>query len=181
MVQKLLVCALVLLMPLLATLPVFAASDCQQTLGLMMPRSPGPAPDFTLPDMTGQKYSLKDFRGKLVFLNFWATWCPACIEEMPSIEELYKKFSKDGLEVIGLDLDVRRKPVEKFLKEYKITFRILLDPKNKVSRRYGIFGLPATFIIDREGKLYALAHGARQWDSDCSFELFSQLLKAGES
>jgi peroxiredoxin len=100
---------------------------------------------------------------------------------MPSIEALHKKFSKDGLEVIGLDLDVRRKPVEEFLKEFKLTFRILLDPKNKVNRQYGVFGLPATFLINREGMLFALALGARQWDSDCSYEFFGQLLKEGES
>src|SRR3989337_1339414 len=112
------------------------------------------APDFTLKDLDGVEKSLKEFRGKVVLLNFWATWCSPCRIEIPSMVELYKKYKDRGLEIIGVNLDkLGRSGVEQFSKEYNISFPVLLDPAGEVGTNYGIVALPTTFILDRKGKI----------------------------
>ncbi|MFH0931839.1 MAG: redoxin domain-containing protein [Candidatus Zixiibacteriota bacterium] len=135
------------------------------------------APDFTLKDLNGVEKSLKEFRGKVVLLNFWATWCSPCRIEIPSMVELYKKYNDKGLEIIGVNLDrMDKSGVEKFSSEYNITFPILLDPTGKIATLYGITALPATFILDRNGKIQERVAGGKDWSSEENLKIFETLL-----
>ncbi len=111
-----------------------------------------PAPGFSLFDLDGQKVKLSDFKGKVVLVDFWATWCGPCLRAMPYIQTLHEKYKEDGIIVLGIN-SWERKPdkVKTVLKAKKISYNILLDPKNVVIGKYGVKGIPSFFIIDKEG------------------------------
>jgi peroxiredoxin len=110
--------------------------------------------DFTLTDLDGRPWTLKEQRGKVVLLNFWATWCPPCRKEMPDLEELYQQFKGQGLLILSIsDEDVIK--VRPFIAQQKVTYPILLDPGRKVNELFQIQGIPKTFVYDRNGKLVA--------------------------
>lgn len=134
------------------------------------------APDFTLVGRDGSKVSLKDFRGKVVFLNFWATWCESCRDEMPSMERLYKDFRGKGLEIVAVNIKEKRQDALAFAKELKLTYPVLLDPEGEVGLLYGAFGLPATYLIDRKGVVLARMFGPADWNSPAARKLFTSLL-----
>lgn len=137
------------------------------------------APDFTLPDAGGRKVSLKDFRGKVVFLNFWATWCESCREEMPSMERLYREFKGKGLEIVAVNTKDKRPAALAFVKELKLTYPILMDPEGEVGLLYGAFGLPATYLIDRKGVALARMWGPADWYSPAARNLIKSLIEQG--
>jgi peroxiredoxin len=110
--------------------------------------------DFTLPDLQGKSWSLKDQRGKVVLVNFWATWCPPCRKEMPDLESLYLRFKDRGFVVLAIS-DEDAAKVAPFLGERNITYPVLLDPGRKVNDQFRIEGIPKSFVYDREGKLVA--------------------------
>ncbi|WP_457600901.1 peroxiredoxin family protein [Hydrogenivirga sp.] len=116
------------------------------------------APDFTLKTIDGREVSLKDYRGKVVLINFWATWCPPCRNEMPLFVRVYKRHRDKGFEILAVSTDSSLDPVKKFVKEFRINFPVLYDDKNVVSL-YGIQGLPTSFLIDREGKIIKVRLG----------------------
>lgn len=133
---------------------------------LVLFEPPIPAPGFTLKDPDGRSVSLADFRGKFVLLNYWATWCPPCVQEMPSLQGLAKRFKGRPLVVLGISLDAEgAAKVKPFLKKLGITFPIALDPASRVSAAYGARELPATFLIDPQGRVVMAAKGARDWNS----------------
>jgi peroxiredoxin len=109
---------------------------------------------FTLAALDGKTYNLDALRGKVVLLNFWATWCPPCRREMPDMEKLYRRFTAKGLVVLAVS-DEKRETVEDFLKKQNYTFPVLLDPERKVNTAFGIEGIPNSFLFDRQGKLVA--------------------------
>jgi peroxiredoxin len=109
---------------------------------------------FTLAGLDGKTYNLDALRGKVVLLNFWATWCPPCRREMPDMDALYKRFSDKGLIVLAVS-DEKRETVEDFLKKQNYTFPVMLDPDRKVNTAFGIEGIPNSFLFDRKGKLVA--------------------------
>lgn len=115
------------------------------------PKPGAPAPDFTLTTLDGKKASLGDFRGKVVLLNFFATWCPPCRAEMPDLEATYKELKGKGLEIVAIDLQEDNATVSGFTKSLGLTFPILLDRGADVFGQYHITGLPTTFFIDRDG------------------------------
>ncbi len=135
------------------------------------------APDFTLNDLKGNQITLKDHRGRIVFLNFWATWCPPCRREMPSMERLYKQLKDRGLVILAVDMQESEKLVKAFMSEFSLSFPALLDRNGDISSLYGIVGLPSTYIIDREGMIIGKAVGPRDWSSQESIRLFQSLLK----
>ncbi len=136
-----------------------------------------PAPDFTLPTLDGNSASLADYRGKVVLLNFWATWCPPCIWEMPSMESLYQRFKDRGFEVLAVSIDTKGEDVVRpFVKDYNLTFPVLLDSDSDVYRRYGVTGVPESFIIDRDGKVASKIVGARDWAEAEWLDYFDQLI-----
>ena len=136
-----------------------------------------PAPDFALKDLQGNLVVLKDLRGRVVFLNFWATWCPPCRVEMPSMERLYQELKDRGFVMLAVDMQENEKLVEAFISSLSLSFPALLDLDGDISFLYGIRGLPTTYIIDREGKIIGKAVGPRNWSSQESLQLFQSLLK----
>lgn len=111
--------------------------------------------DFTLTDLNGKQWTRKSLNGKVVLVNFWATWCPPCRKEMPDLDALYKRFKDKGLVILALS-DEDDATVRPFIaKEQKVSYPILLDPKGKVAEQYRVSGIPKTFIYDRKGKLAA--------------------------
>jgi len=110
--------------------------------------------EFTLADLQGKTWSLKELRGKVVLVNFWATWCPPCRSEMPDLDALYQQFKDQGFVVLAIsDEDVAK--VQPYIEQYHYTYPILLDPGRKVHQAYNIEGIPKSFVYDREGKLVA--------------------------
>lgn len=135
------------------------------------------APDFTLLNPDGRRVSLKDFRGKVVFLNFWATWCESCRDEMPSMERLYGEFKSKGLEIVAVNVKEKRQDALAFVKALKLTYPVLMDPEGEVGLLYGAFGLPATYLIDRNGVVLARMWGPADWYSPGARNLFKSLLE----
>ncbi len=125
------------------------------------------APTFELKDLEGKKVSLNDYKGRVIILNFWATWCAPCRAEMPSLEGLYRSFKDKGLVVIGVSVDSSERTVSSFVRGKGLSFPILLDKEKEVAfDSYGVVGLPVTFIIDRSGVIVEKVFGERQWDSE---------------
>ncbi len=155
---------------------VWAVQQSFENMGITKPRTEKPAPDFSLQDIKGNKVSLEDFRGKSILLNFWATWCEACKEEMPSMQRLYERLSGQGVEVVAISIDRRNfDRIKEYAEQYKLTFPILWDPDQKVRKHYYIMGLPTTYLIGPEGKLRGYASGARVWDSPDSIQALTSL------
>lgn len=127
---------------------------------------PLPAPDFTLQDMDGNDHALSDYRGRVVMLNFWATWCPPCRREMPSMERLHAKFKDRGLEVVAVNQWEDPDLVFEFTGRLSLapTFAILFDRESRVAEQYGVKGLPTTYLIDRDGNIRFQAIGGREFD-----------------
>jgi thiol-disulfide isomerase/thioredoxin len=132
-------------------------------------------PDFSLQDLDGKTVTLKEFRGKVVFVNFWATWCPPCRDEMPAMQKLYKENRDKGLVMLAINFMETPNTIRPFVNEYKLTFPILLD-SGTVMVSYGVLGLPATYLIDRQGKAAARALGARDWTNQESSRIIRKLL-----
>src|SRR3989338_4009118 len=118
------------------------------------------APDFELESIAGGKAKLSDFKGKPIILNFWATWCPPCKEEMPLFENAYQAKS-DKIIVIGVNLQESRENINDFIKKFDITFPILLDPNSEVKGLYNVFTQPVTYFIDKDGKIIGKKFGPR--------------------
>jgi peroxiredoxin len=137
------------------------------------------APDFTYPDMEGKKVSLSEFRGKkVVFVNVWATWCPPCIWEMPSMETLYKELKPEGLEILAVSIDaLGTDAVRPFLKsKVRVSFPILLDPRGTIKNRYRTTGVPESFIVNRKGIFVSRVIGPRDWSKPEIMKFFRSLL-----
>ncbi|MCF6248366.1 MAG: TlpA family protein disulfide reductase [Desulfobacula sp.] len=147
------------------------------SLGIIMLAGTPPPASHGLFDMDGNPVTLSDFEGKIVFLNFWTTWCPSCVYEMPDIEKLHKKIDKDEFVILAIDLKESSKKVKKFIKKHKLTFNILMDEKGVMGRAFGIRNIPTTFILNRQGGLMGKAMGPRDWGGGKSIDLFEYLLK----
>ncbi|MBA0915250.1 MAG: TlpA disulfide reductase family protein [Nitrospiraceae bacterium] len=136
------------------------------------------APDFVLTDLNDKPQRLSEFRGKVVFLNFWATWCKPCREEMPSMEVLHKNFEKDGLVILAVSIDrvTTTKDIPPFTKGMNLTFPVLIDSWGKTDKPYKRMGVPETFIIDRDGVIREIVIGPRDWTRLDSLEILTKLL-----
>jgi peroxiredoxin len=123
------------------------------------------APDFALRDMKGNYVSLTALRGKVVVLNFWATWCPPCKLEMPSLNRLHNDYLARGLEVIAVSTDSSDKGIRNYTGELHLNLRILRDRDGRLSKLYGVYSLPTTFVIDQSGMVVLRYMGEQDWDS----------------
>lgn len=123
-----------------------------------------PAPDFNFTGEGGPR-RLSELRGQVVVLNFWATWCPPCVEEMPSLERLHRKLASRGVVVLGVSVDTDAVAYEKFLRDFHITFLNFRDPGGHIPLRYGTTMFPETYIIDRDGRVARKIIGPHQWDN----------------
>lgn len=139
-----------------------------------------PPVDFNLPDLDGNSVRLSYFKDKIVFLNFWTTWCPQCRYEMPSMQKLYMHFKDKDFAMVAINLNEPAAVVKKFLKDYKLTFTVLLDSINELGAPFGIRGIPTTYIIDRDGGIIGKTVGSRRWDSKKSIALFDYLINSVE-
>ncbi|HSB81134.1 MAG TPA: TlpA disulfide reductase family protein [Candidatus Methylomirabilis sp.] len=159
--------------------PVFAATDPFETLGLQEPKEHVEAPDFTLPNGAGKKLQLKDFRGGVVFLNFFATWCEPCRLEMPGMERLSQAYKNKGLVVLAVGMHESAKRVRAFMQELKLSFPAVVDADGSVGFMYGIRPIPTTYLVARDGQILGRAFGARDWDSPEAHAYFGRLLTRG--
>ena len=168
------------LLPALALLLVFVYGFLTREpadSGDTAPRIGKPLADFTLPDMQGHAVQLAALRGKVVFVNVWATWCPPCIEEMPTIQQLYERLHGRGLEVLAVSLDaLGAQVVEPFMQSRRLSFPTLLDTKNFVQRLYRTTGVPESFIVDKRGILVDKVVGPRDWAHPQLLAQFERLL-----
>ncbi len=136
------------------------------------------APDFSLRNLKGNYENLDSYRGQVVVLNFWATWCAPCRVEMPSFEKLYRRYRSEGVAVLAVTLDKNAGPkIKSFVDEYELSFPILLDEKGEVERLYPSMTIPFTYVIDSEGRVVARVDGAKNWESNETFEAIEYLLK----
>ncbi|HKW25610.1 MAG TPA: TlpA disulfide reductase family protein [Terriglobales bacterium] len=138
------------------------------------PRIGNPAPDFTVQD-GAKAVTLHNLRERVIVLNFWATWCPPCVQELPSLEQLQNKFKGRGVEVVGISVDVDGKAYQQFLKDHNVDFLTLRDPDQKTNTLYGTFKFPETYIIDRRGILRRKFIGAVDWNEPEIVDFLSKL------
>jgi peroxiredoxin len=133
------------------------------------------APGFRLPSLAGGEVNLASQRGKVVVLNFWATWCPPCVAEMPSLERLHRTLSPDGLSVIAVSTDEDQADVREFVSRHGLTLPVLMDPGGRVAGgEYHTTGYPETFLLDRQGRIVRHVVGPEEWDSP---EMLAELRK----
>ena len=136
-----------------------------------------PAPDFTFPGLDGKMVRLADYRGKVVLVNIWATWCKPCVDEMPSMEKLYRKFKGEDFEILAVSIDAPGlKVVAPFMKKSNLTFPALIDSEGAIKTVYGITGVPESFIIDQQGILIKKIVGPVNWATPNIFRFFSELI-----
>lgn len=151
------------------------------SVGVQRINPPFEAEGFTLEDLGGSMVSLKDFRGKVIFLNFWASWCGPCRIEMPAMELLWQVFQDDDFVILAVDVKEERDTVSSFIEKNDYTFPVLLDSRGKVANMYEVRAYPTSFLIDWEGKVAGKAVGAREWASKDSFDLIKYLLDKKET
>ena len=136
-----------------------------------------PAPNFTLSDLDGKMVSLTDYKGQVVFLNIWATWCPPCVEEMPSMEKLYQELKDEDFEIIAVSIDASgAKAVLPFMKKHKLSFPALADTGGSLQGLYQTTGVPESFIIDKNGIIVEKAIGPRNWAAPDTIRFFRSLI-----
>ncbi|HEU5209336.1 MAG TPA: TlpA disulfide reductase family protein [Longimicrobiales bacterium] len=124
-----------------------------------------PAPDFSYPTLAGDTISLSGLRGQVVLLNIWATWCPPCVREMPSMQRLHELLGEEGLRIVAVSVDAPGAlgDVRSFVHEYGLEFEILLNPGGGIQDTYAVTGLPTTFLIDRDGRIRRKVLGGTDW------------------
>jgi peroxiredoxin len=153
-------------------------------LGLQLlqrgPSSGYAAADFTLPDLSGAQVRLSDLRGRIVFLNLWATWCPPCRAEMPGMEALYQRLKGRDFVMLAVAEDTNPADITAFVQELGISFPVLLDTDNRLPARFGVTGFPETFIIDRDGQVIKHVIGPEEWNSPAMVAYFEDLLGKGK-
>ena len=137
-----------------------------------------PAPDFSLEDLSGRTYTLSELRGKVVMVNFWATWCPPCRAEMPSMEKLYQALEGEDFVILAVNAEADgKRAVADFLEKSPHSFPVLLDSEAVVQKRYGVYKFPETFVIRKDGIIDDKVIGAIDWAHPETVAYFRQLLK----
>jgi peroxiredoxin len=137
----------------------------------------GPAPAFTLAALTGQQATLSQYKGQVVMLNFWATWCGPCQQEIPLLDQMYKKYKPAGFTLIGVNVDKEAAPVKDLLARKPVSYPVLLDPANQVSKAYHVDEMPSSVIIDRKGEIRFIHRGYRPGDENEYQDRIRQLIK----
>ncbi len=161
---------LCLLLALTLTLPVQAAGQD--------PDEKVPAPQFRLTTLQGAPASLSDYRGQVILLNFWATWCGPCRKEMPSMERLWQTYRDQGLVILAIATDNGGESrIRNFAHRLGLSFPILLDPDSQASDRYQVSGIPVSFLIDRQGRITARIVGSKDWASEPALQHVQRLLQ----
>lgn len=142
-------------------------------------KSGHPAPDFTFPGLDGKMVSLADYKGHVVLVNIWATWCPPCVDEMPSMEKLYQALKDENFEILAVSIDaLGAKVVAPFMNTYSLSFPALIDPDGTIKTLYQTTGVPESFIINKQGILVEKIIGPRDWATPAVVDFFRDLLRA---
>jgi peroxiredoxin len=148
------------------------------TLSQERPEVGHPAPGFTLRNLQGNLEGLIDHKDKVIVLNFWATWCAPCLEEMPAFEKLYRRYRSQGLTVLAVSLDKGDiSKVKNFVDKNNLTFPVLIDSNGAAEKLYPSFTIPFTYVIDKEGRVAARVDGAKNWASSETFSALDILIK----
>ncbi len=132
--------------------------------------------EIQLKDAYGNWIRLSDYRGKVVFLNFWATWCAACVVEMPAMEKLHRRLKDKDFVMVAINMQESDAQVKAFFEKLKLSFTALLDSSGEVAAGFAVNALPTTFVLDKEGRIVGAAIGPREWDSRASMALFDYLI-----
>jgi peroxiredoxin len=135
-----------------------------------------PAPALVLTDLAGRRHDLKDYRGKVVLLNFWASWCPPCVQELPSMQRLYEKLQGQAFEILAADISESPDTVRQFLARFNLTFPVLLDPTGQTTAAWKVYVFPSTYIIDTSGNIRYGSTGAMEWDGPEAMAIVRELL-----
>ena len=133
-------------------------------------------PQFRGSTLDARQLSLTEYRGAVIVLNFWASWCLECRPEMPVLERLHREFSSRGLAIIGVNAREKKETARRYAKELGLTFPLVLDRDGKINARYGVIGLPTTFVVGRDGRAIAFAIGSREWEGAPARALIAALL-----
>ncbi|HID48053.1 MAG TPA: TlpA family protein disulfide reductase [Chromatiales bacterium] len=152
----------VLLLVLSALLGPWAVAETQTLPAI---EKPFPAPDFTLQSEDEKTYRLSEYRGQVVILNFWATWCPPCRYEMPSMERAWQKIKGKGIVILAVNVGEDADTIFAFTGDYPVTFPLLMDLDGTVINQYRVVGMPTTYIINPDGIVTHRAVGSREWDN----------------
>jgi thiol-disulfide isomerase/thioredoxin len=158
------------------TVAVIAATLLATLAGAAGP-APSLAPAFSLPQRGGQTLSLESLKGQVVMLNFWASWCGPCRQEMPLLEQMHKRYSKQGFTLIGVNVDAESSDAEKLLKNTQVSFPILFDSDSKVSQLYKVSAMPSSVFIDRKGNVRYSHRGFKSGDESEYLDQIRALLK----
>lgn len=137
----------------------------------------GPAAEFKLQSRTGEAVSLGSLKGQVVLINFWATWCGPCRKEMPLLEQIQKKYAPLGFTMLGVNVEEDTRLMDAFLKDVPVSFPILLDPANSVSKLYNVSAMPSTVIVDRKGTVRFIHQGYMPGDESRYQDLIRQLIR----
>ncbi len=124
------------------------------------------APNFILNDIDGNEHKLSSYRGKVVLVNFWATWCPPCRDEMPSMDRAYEKFKQSNIVMLAINIGEDEDTIFKFTGNYPVSFPLLMDQDSRVIKQWPVTALPTTYIVDPAGRLFYRAIGGREWDDE---------------
>ena len=146
-------------------------------LGAAAADTTGVAPPFTLNELGGQSASLSQYKGQVVMLNFWATWCGPCQQEMPLLDQMYRKYKPAGFTLIGVNVDKDAPPVKQLLERKPVSFPVLLDPASQVSKAYHVDEMPSTVLIDRKGNVRFLHRGYKPGDENEYQDRIRQLIR----
>lgn len=132
-------------------------------------------PDFVLTDLDGAQHRLGDYRGQVVIVNFWATWCPPCREEMPSMQRAWEQLKKEGILMLGINVGEDEDTIFQFTANYPVEFPLLMDSDSEIVNQWPVHGLPTTFVLDTEGRIVYRAIGGREWDDSQLLALVREL------
>ena len=155
--------------------------DYFAALGISAPMTELAAIDFSTESLDGDFVNLFDFKGKVIFLNFWATWCGPCKAEVADIDKLWDTLKDEDFVVIAVDLREKKKKVRAFMEEHGIDFPVYLDPSGKISNIYSVGGIPTTYIIDPDGNVVGRAVGPREWGGEESIEFMRSLMSGKDN
>jgi thiol-disulfide isomerase/thioredoxin len=137
---------------------------------------PAAPPALATRDMNGREHDLANYKGQVVLINFWASWCPPCRKEMPSMQRLLQKMSGKSFVILAVDTGESRDEAEPLLKEMRPDFPILLDAEGKLAKRWNVFAMPTSFLVDKRGRVRYVLPGATEWDADDGWRLIQELL-----
>lgn len=165
----------IMLMLIVSCLPLSSAQ--QSGKGLTMLPEIKPAPDFLLTDLNGDEHRLADYRGKVVIINFWATWCPPCRAEMPSMQKAWEQLEQDDIPMLGINVGEDEDTIFQFTANYPVEFPLLMDKDSEVINQWPVRGLPTTFVVGPEGNIIYRAIGGREWDDPALLALVKALKK----